>query len=242
MITMTASMVQRPTPDPPEVLALVTSGMPLVEPMVRQLRQRLSLQVPEDDLSSFAREGLLMAARSFDAKRAVPFDRWATVKMRGAILEGLRRHGELSRRLHARLRAILASNDAEEGLLEEDAGSPPPTPEAADARLTAYLTVMATSLAVGSLTIRVGNHVLDELQDEHETVEEEVIREQLKARVREAIAERPPPERGLLEGYYFEGKTLEEASGGLSRSWSSRLLAQAMIGIAKSLRRARVEP
>jgi RNA polymerase sigma factor for flagellar operon FliA len=231
-------MPARSPSDSPEVLARVTAGMPLIGAIVRQLRTQLSLQMPEDELASFAHEGLLTAARSFDPSRGVPFERWVAVKARGAVLEWLRRQGVLSRALHARLRAIIASNDAEEGLIEEDAGGAKTTPEGADARLTAYLTVMATSLALGSLTVRDGDGVLSKLEDGSETVEEKTMREELRAHVREAIAERPPRERELLERYYFEDKTLEEASGGLSRSWSSRLLAQATAGVARSLRRA----
>jgi len=235
-------MLQRPAPDSPEVLALVNAGLPLVEPVARELRVQLSPQISRDDLVSFAHEGLLLAARTFDPARGVRFERWARVKLRGAMLEGLRRQSELSRRLHARLRAVLAANDAEEGLLEGDGSAIPSTPEAADARLTDYLVTMATSLALGPLTIRDGDRFLDELEDGRESVEEQAIRAQLKSRVRAAIAERPPHERAMLERYYIEEMPLEEASGGMSRSWASRLLAKATRGVARSLRRAQFEP
>jgi DNA-directed RNA polymerase specialized sigma24 family protein len=99
---------------------------------------------------------------------------------------------------------------------------------------------MATSMALGILNVR-DEEALEAIEDERGTVEEEAIREQMNARVRAAIAERPERERKMLEGYYFEGKSLEEASGGLSRSWSSRLLATATSGVALSLRRAGFE-
>jgi len=239
---MGPSMPKGPVaPDPPEVLALVTDGMLLVDPIVRQLRAELSMQVPQDEMISFGHEGLLRAARSFDRTRRVPFERWATVKIRGAMLEGMRRESLLPRRLYAQLRAILAANHTEEGLIEADASSPPSTAEAADARLTAYLTAMATSMALGSLATH-DQEILDALEDGRGTPEDEAIREDLKARVRAAIAEQPDQERRMLERYYFEEKTLEDASGGLSRSWSSRLLAQAVAALARSLRRANVEP
>jgi RNA polymerase sigma factor for flagellar operon FliA len=79
---------------------------------------------------------------------------------------------------------------------------------------------------------------LNAVEDERGTPEDEAIREELRARVRAAVAGRPEQERRMLEGYYFQGKTLEQASGGLSRSWSSRLLARATVGVAKALQRS----
>jgi RNA polymerase sigma factor for flagellar operon FliA len=54
--------------------------------------------------------------------------------------------------------------------------------------------------------------------------------EQQKKRVRAAIAQLPEKERKLLEGYYFQAKTLEEAGAeiGQSKSWASRLHARAV--------------
>ena len=54
--------------------------------------------------------------------------------------------------------------------------------------------------------------------------------EQQKTRIRAAIAKLPDNERKLLEGYYFHGKTLEEAGAaiGQSKSWASRLHARAV--------------
>jgi RNA polymerase sigma factor for flagellar operon FliA len=240
-ITMSTSMIQgAPEHDPPEVIALVAEAMPLVDPIVRQLRTLFAISVEQDDLVALGYQGALIAARTFDKVRYVPFDRWATVKIRGAIIDGLRREAQMSRRLHARLRGLAAANDAEEGLLDEGASSPPSSPEAADERLTDYLAAIATSMAAGTMMIS-DAEVLDAIEDERGTVEDETIREELKAYVRAAIAEQPAAEREILERYYFEGKPLDQASGGLSRSWSSRLLARGMSGVARSLKRANFE-
>ena len=48
--------------------------------------------------------------------------------------------------------------------------------------------------------------------------------------MRAAIEKLPEKERKLLQGYYFQGKTLEEAGAeiGQSKSWASRLHARAI--------------
>src|SRR5690606_9100026 len=60
--------------------------------------------------------------------------------------------------------------------------------------------------------------------------DERIELEQMRRRVRAAIERLPEKERRLLQGYYFENKTLEEAGAeiGQSKSWASRLHARAV--------------
>ena len=65
----------------------------------------------------------------------------------------------------------------------------------------------------------------------------------LVERLRAAIAERPDAERLLLERHYFGEATMDEAAKelGLSKSWASRLHARALEGVAKAMRRQKIE-
>jgi len=56
-----------------------------------------------DDLRGFGREGLLDAARSFDDGRGVPFGHWAALRIQNAMLDGVRRWGNLPRRVREEL-------------------------------------------------------------------------------------------------------------------------------------------
>src|SRR5205823_11800104 len=80
---------------------------------------------------------------------------------------------------------------------------------------------------------------LDGMQvaDESLPVDQRLELEQLKKRVRAAMEQLPEKERKLLEGYYFRGKTLEEAGAeiGQSKSWASRLHARAVETLKKIL-------
>jgi RNA polymerase sigma factor for flagellar operon FliA len=66
--------------------------------------------------------------------------------------------------------------------------------------------------------------------DESLPVDQRLELEQMRKRVRAAIEHLPEKERKLLQGYYFQGKTLEEAGAeiGQSKSWASRLHARAI--------------
>jgi RNA polymerase sigma factor for flagellar operon FliA len=228
--------------DSPEVRERIEQALALVAQVVGMLKTHLSGRARRDDLTSYGNEGALAAARTYDAGHGVPFASWARIRIRGAIIDGLRTEADLPRRLYDRLRAIEAASFAHEGLELDDAGMVAPlSPQAADARIEDRLTAMATAYAAGLLMAR-DKETLETIEDGRGTPEEELAREELKATIRAAVAERPEAERVLLERYYFDEMTMAEASGGLSRSWASRLHARAIGGVARSLRKANQAP
>ena len=220
----------------------VKESYPLVAIVARQLRRQLSLDVPLEDLQSYGHEGLLQAARRFDESRGVPFRRWANLRIRGAILDGVRSYGNVPRRVYAQIRALQASDALQDARVEDDAARPAPgTPEDADQVLTGYLRAMATAMAVQFLASPQGDE-LDRVIDDDESASPENLaeRKELVMQLRDLLGTLPDNERTLLERYYFEDVTLEEAGRelGLSKSWASRLHARAIETLEKRLRRA----
>ena len=53
----------------------------------------------------------------------------------------------------------------------------------------------------------------------------------------------PDQERTLIERYYFDDVTFDQAARelGLSKSWASRLHARAIEGVAKALKRSGID-
>lgn len=229
------------SPDSPEVLSRVHEGLDLVEIIARQMRRQLGPSVDVDEMAAYGREGLLRAARSFDPGKGVPFRRWANLRVRGAMIDGMRAGGGLPRRVYQKLRAMTAADHTYEAKQEELAASPPKTPEEAEAHLKDSLASAAMAMALGFLTMSSGD-ALDRVGDERELQDEEVARKQLVAKVRAAIEERPEQEKKLLLRHYFDDVTMEEAATelGLSKSWASRLHARAIEGVVKALKRADV--
>ncbi len=231
-----------PTPgvsDAPEVLARFRSELDLVDLNARQVARRLATPlVTLDDLRSFGREGLLQAARTFDEAHGVPFRRWANLRIRGALIDGVRQWGALPRRVYRELRAIGAADGQQGAYDEEDAASPAATPEAAEARLTTYLAGLATAMAVGSMAAAARERAGADGHDP--TPEDLVANAELVARVRSVVARLPDAERTLVERHYFGDETLEQAAAslGLSKSWGSRLHARAIDAIAREMRKS----
>jgi RNA polymerase sigma factor for flagellar operon FliA len=212
--------------------------MDLVDLNARQVARRMgTASVTLDDLRSFGQEGLLLAARTFDESHGVPFRRWANLRVRGAILDGVRRWGSLPRRIYRELKAIAAGDALQEAYDAEDAAQPAATAEAADARLTSYLAGLATAIATGVIAAPKGEGAEAHAHDP--TPEEAVAKAELVTRVKAAVARLPDAERTLVELHYFGEQTLDEAAAslGLSKSWGSRLHARAIDAMARELRR-----
>jgi len=213
------------------------SELDLVDVNARQLARRIGpSSLTLDDLRSFGQEGLLQASRTFDPAHGVPFRRWANLRVRGAIIDGVRQWGSLPRRVYRELRAIDAADRVQAVYDEEDAAHPATTAEAADARITTYLAGIATALAIGTLSAARGD---GDAEGREATPEALVGDAELIARVREVLATLPDAERTLVERHYFADETLDQAAAslGLSKSWGSRLHARAIDAIAKAMRK-----
>jgi RNA polymerase sigma factor for flagellar operon FliA len=227
----------RPAPDPPEVLARFHAQLDLVDLNARQVARRLATSsVTLDDLRSFGREGLLQAARTFDESRGVPFRRWANLRIRGAMIDGVRQWGSLTRRIYRELRAIAAADRVQETYDEEDAANPAATAEAADARVSSYLAGLATAMAIGSVAASPEGL---EVPSPGETPEELAMAAELLERIKGVLPMLPSTERSLVEKHYFGDQTLDQAAAslGLSKSWGSRLHARAIETLTRHLRR-----
>lgn len=224
--------------DDPEVKALVEREIDLARTTAHRLRKQIGASHElHDDLHAMAREGLLEAARTYSPEHGVPFKGWAYLKMRGAILDGMRKQGAVPRAVYARLRALEAANQAREGMIEEESAAGGETAESADKRIASATSSMAMAMAAGFLAAKRG--VSEQVPDTGATPEALLMEKQLLERVKSAIDSRPDGERKLLTRIYFGGATLEEAGKelGLSKSWCSRLHARALEAVATEIRR-----
>ncbi|MGA5298628.1 sigma-70 family RNA polymerase sigma factor [Nucisporomicrobium flavum] len=87
-----------------ELEGLIRENMPLVGHLVREMLFKVPAHVHRDDLASAGYAALVTAAKAFDAKRGIPFGRFAAVRVRGALLDELRGMDWASRSVRARAR------------------------------------------------------------------------------------------------------------------------------------------
>lgn len=74
----------------PECRELVERHLPLVAQVVFQVAVNFPRHVDRDELASAGALGLVEAARRYDKSRKVPFDKFASRRVRGAILDAVR--------------------------------------------------------------------------------------------------------------------------------------------------------
>jgi RNA polymerase sigma factor for flagellar operon FliA len=191
---------------------------PYVRSLAAQVRKQFNSQFEMDELVAWGQIGLLEAAERFDARVGANFLTFAHYRIKGAIYDGLRKMGVLkggaaSERANAYM-TNLSDRGGGGGSIDDDVRE-------ISGAVTGLAMVFATSLE--------GTEGL-QVSDDSLPADEKIQLEQMRRRVRAAIEKLPEKERKLLQGYYFQNKTLEEAGAeiGQSKSWASRLHARAV--------------
>jgi RNA polymerase sigma factor for flagellar operon FliA len=209
---------------------LVEQHLSLVQAIAGKLKRSLGRSLEFEDLVGYGSKGLVEAAERFDPTQGVTFTTFAYYRIRGAMLDGLRTMGWYSRADYARYRAEeraheLLQSQADREAAARAAGEPPPTDKAA--ALEGIAEILSSVATIHITSIEAAASVADESLPPPDAG---VEAGQLGARVRDAVTKLPEKERRLMELYYFENKTLEEAGGalGLSKSWACRLHARAV--------------
>jgi RNA polymerase sigma factor for flagellar operon FliA len=183
---------------------LIQKYATVIDRIVRRIVMRTGLQSAFDDLWSAGALGLLEAARRFDASRGVTFETFVEHRIRGAMLDELRRMDHLPRRLRSRTDDLQKAKKKLQGQLGRDAS----TEELA--------TEMKVDLEeVGGIEALLEPHVpLDRWVQSSETgesdIEERLSRSQMVASLEGAIRILPERLQTVLGLHYLEGLTYRE--------------------------------
>jgi len=220
---------------------LVERYAPLVKRIAYHLVGRLPPSVLVDDLIQAGMIGLLDAARQYDGRQGASFETYATIRIRGAMLDELRRNDWAPKSVHRRAR------DLEEALhrVEGETGRDATDQEVADAMgvpLDAYFRILqevstcrmmsfdelgVDEDAFGSRDSEVSSAPLEQLQAE-----------EFQQRLAEAIGKLPERERLIMDLYYDKELNLREIGAilNVSESRISQLMSQAHMRLRARLR------
>ena len=91
---------------------LLTEHLGLVHFVARQVARGISVEADFDELVSAGTIGLMNALESFDAGRGLAFSTFAAPRIRGAILDELRRQDHVPRSVRRKAREIGAAREA----------------------------------------------------------------------------------------------------------------------------------
>ncbi len=212
---------------------LLAQGAPLVKRIAYHLLARLPASVQVDDLIQSGMLGLLDAARRYDPAQGAAFATFAEPRIRGAMLDEIRKGDWTPRSVHRKARQVSAAIQAVEAATGQ---------EARDRDIAEQLGVTLAEYheTLGDLR---GQKLLslDETGPDDEPVAEHlpapdgdpadfVQRSHLLAQLAGAIDRLPERERLVLSLYYDEELHLKEIGAvlGVSESRVSQLHGQAL--------------
>lgn len=101
----TAGAADSLTPTPPQDCS-VEANLPLVYELAWKLKQKVGHHVTLEELVSAGTLGLIEALERFDTSRGLKLSTFVIHRIRGAMLDDLRRHDWLPRRLRAKTRTL----------------------------------------------------------------------------------------------------------------------------------------
>ncbi|HCH25542.1 MAG TPA: FliA/WhiG family RNA polymerase sigma factor [Oceanospirillaceae bacterium] len=192
--------------------------MPLVKQVAMHLSARLPASVDVDDLIQVGMMGLLEAMQNYDASKGAQFETFAKLRVRGAMLDEMRRFSTLPRSVMTSIRDINLAN----GALEQALGRP-----AKDAELAEHM-----GLSLAELQDQKGrnyNYQTVHVEDQPEGVEpalsalmpsKQVDEAAFQQALANAIGELPEREQLIFALYYDEELNLKEIAAVLEVSES----------------------
>jgi RNA polymerase sigma factor FliA len=220
---------------------LVRAHLPLVGHIVRETLSRVPGHVSHDDLSSAGMLALVQAAEGFDASKGASFATYASLRVRGALVDELRGLDWASRSVRRRARQV----DDARGRISAALGRPAEDVEVASAlgigvgELVAHRDDLARASVLSLQAFE--ERSVDELVPAHTVTPGDVLeqREQI-AYLHDAVATLPERLRVVVEGYFFADLPMAQIAEqlGVSESRVSQLRAEAVALLRGALRSA----
>ena len=225
---------------------IVNQHAPLVKRIAYHLMSRLPPCVQADDLIQAGMMGLLEASRNYDATQGASFETYAGIRIRGAMLDEIRKNDWAPRSVHRKARRVAEAVRKIENLKGRDARDSE-VAQALEISLDEYHQMLQD--ASGYLVLSFEDMGMDDeavaaqFADRATGVLEGLQREDFKKSLREAIAGLPERERLVMALYYDEELNLREIGAvlGVSESRVSQIHSQALIRLQARLSQWRLE-
>jgi RNA polymerase sigma factor for flagellar operon FliA len=240
--------------DPNARQLLLEEHLSLVHHVARQLSRALAVSADFDELVSCGTMGLMNAIDAFDAARGLAFSTFAVPRIRGAILDELRRQDHVPRSVRRKTRDVAAARET----LTRIFGRPATDQELAEhlgldlatfwrwqAELESAVHISLDHSAAdadgsGSAAATLPEELL--ATDGEPTIEDHINREQERALLIRALKGLKEQERIVLTLYYFEELKLHEIADvlELTESRVSQIRTKALSKLRSDLAHVRL--
>ncbi len=218
----------------------VVATLPFVESLARRMASTLPNSIDVSDLVQDGVIGLMDAAHRFDESRGIKFETFAERRVRGAMIDALRRDAwprgvrRVRRELEAARESLRRENGREPTLadLAKRVGTDQSRLERTILRISTIESTSPLANAVDSASLPA---VM--VPSEPPPPDREYEQQELRLRIRAAMATLPARERQLISLYYFRGATMKQIGKtiGVNESRVSQLHARAMVRLRKTM-------
>lgn len=219
---------------------IVEQYAPLVKRIAHHLLARLPASVQLDDLLQAGMMGLLEASSKFDGSKGAKFETFAGIRIRGAMIDEIRRGDWVPRSVHRNNRRVAQVMDELEQELGRDARDSE-IAERLDMSLDEYhhiLNDVSTGKIIGIEDLGVAPDVLVSEDMPADDTFEDLAQSQFQSTLTDAIKRLPERDALVLSLYYDEALNLKEIGAILevSESRVSQIHSQAMLRLKAKLK------
>jgi RNA polymerase sigma factor for flagellar operon FliA len=226
---------------------LVKEYLPMVKGIVGRMAMSLPAHIHQDDLLSPAMVGLLGAIRNYDPKHRASFEGYAKLRIRGAILDELRRLDWVPRTIHEKAKKVERAILELEGKLQR---MPEETEiaESLNISLGEYQKLLKEIRPVAFVSIEHCDDPRDDLNASGIVLDDESMpspdeltsKLELIEGIKQRIEKLPQKMKQVLAFYYYENMRLKEIAAilGVTESRVCQIHAEAILlirGLAKDL-------
>ena len=222
--------------------ALIIEYVPLVKLVSGRLSMYLGYTVEYEDLVSYGIFGLIDAIDKFDRSKDVKFETYASLRIRGAILDQIRKMDWIPRAVRQKQKKIdeaIKNIEMKTGktALDEEIASELGVSE--DEYLNWQSQLKVTNVVSLNEFVEQGTEpAMDATKNSHFAQPEDVVAEsELKEVLAQSLETLTEKERRVIELYYYEELTLKEISSILevSESRISQLHTRALAKMKKKM-------
>ena len=220
----------------------IAAGLPFVESLARRVAASMPHSIELSDLVQDGMLGLIDAACRFDEARGIKFETFAERRVRGAMIDALRRDA-WPRGVRRQRRELEAAREA----LRRELGAEPSLADLAarigsdEARLGRTIirinTIESTSPLSAGENVDGASLPAALVPSEPQSPDKAYEAREVRDRIRAAMATLPPRERKVIGLYYFAEATMKQigAEIGVNESRVSQLHARAIQRLRKAL-------
>lgn len=221
---------------------IILEYVPLVKVVAGRLSMYLGYNVEYDDLVGYGVFGLIDAIDKYDAQKDVKFETYASLRIRGSILDHIRKMDWIPRTVRQRQKKL----DEAVKRIEMRTGK-----NASEEEIALELGISDEELSVWQSQLKITNivslneyveqgsePVMDARKNSHFIQPEDKIQEnELKEVLKDTLKLLTEKERRVIELYYYEELTLKEISKvlGVSESRISQLHTKALLKMRKKM-------